>query len=85
MGGPSEPSPERLTATGEPCGRERGLCARPAASAGVAVMDRREGLDAFGGERVALADFAGVEATLEPADALGGGAVGEAFGDDAAL
>ena len=33
MGGPSEPSPERVTATGEPCGRARGLCVRPAATA----------------------------------------------------
>ena len=29
MGGPSEPTPERVTATGEPCWRARGLT-RPA-------------------------------------------------------
>jgi hypothetical protein len=30
MGGPSEPGPERVTATGEPCARARDLSRRPA-------------------------------------------------------
>src|SRR5262245_54050766 len=86
MGGSSAPSPERVTATGEPCGRAPGLWARPPATAR-RREDRRTGrrLHAVGGEGVALADFAGVEAALEPADALRGGAVGEAFWNDAPL
>ena len=54
-GGPSEPRPERATATGEPCGRARGARARRPSATTVRDESLSEELEEIGGEIVELA------------------------------